>query len=223
MVEQIRSFYRKYLGREPTAADIRYWSNVAKKYGISAVERSIANSPEARTRRMRMVGKGVVEAKIREFYRKYLGREPSKSALRYWTAAAKRWGFRAVERSIANSPEARARRMRMAREAIARKKTVVGKPVVRPAPSAMEQIKQEARKTFEMIKREISKLTETEKPAVVSPVKTFAETRPYAPAEAVLPERRGLEEKTYFGLSKDTLLKAGGIFLTILLIKKLLR
>jgi len=49
---KVAEFYRKYLGREPDPSGFNYWVNVAKSKGLEFVEKSIANSPEAKSKKI---------------------------------------------------------------------------------------------------------------------------------------------------------------------------
>ncbi len=49
---KVTEFYRKYLGRNPDPSGFNYWVNIAKSKGLYFVEKSIANSPEAKNRKI---------------------------------------------------------------------------------------------------------------------------------------------------------------------------
>lgn len=91
---QITQLYRTYLGREPDAAGLEFYSN--PDFSLSLIADDIANSAEARrfaaqaaeneaiSARQYATGNAATEADVRAAYQDILGREPDEAGLNFY-------------------------------------------------------------------------------------------------------------------------------------------
>ena len=107
----VRILYRRLLGRDPDAAGLQAFTDLAERSGIEAVAREIVASPEYRSR----AGTGglptqdlaVHEAAVRSLYRHLLGRDPDPVGLRSLSEAAATRGVGSVIDLMLSSREYR--------------------------------------------------------------------------------------------------------------------
>lgn len=106
---QIQNYYRQYLGRDASEAELRTHAN--NPHGMAGVEQTIRGSQEAANRRGQTAPQIDPEAtgdqQIQAYYRHYLGRDASAQEIQ--THLRNPYGMHAVHETIRGSQEAAAR------------------------------------------------------------------------------------------------------------------